>query len=137
MQFRDDQHSEFERRADAIVDEAFRTALPEVLYHYASCAAAEGILRSNVFWASAHDCMNDPAELLASNDVVLSVAKELRSTASGRVAEALDVFLANYSRMHLSKMLATYLMCFSIARDDRSQWCNYGDHGNGICLGVR
>src|ERR1700719_2679311 len=52
-----------------------------VLYHYTSLAGAKGILESQIFGSSAHDCTNDDAELNSANAIVIEVAKACRQSA--------------------------------------------------------
>jgi hypothetical protein len=34
-------------------------------------------------------------------------------------------------------MKTVYLSCFSLAKDDKGQWENYADGGQGLCMAVR
>jgi len=96
-----------------------------------------GILRSQEFWATAHDCTNDQAELVSANEVVIEIARSCRRAARGVAADVLDVFLQHYGSSTIGEIRTMYLICFSSVRDDPHQWENYGDGGRGICLGVR
>jgi Protein of unknown function (DUF2971) len=109
---------------------------PRVLYHYTSMAGAKGILSIQQFWATAHYCTNDPAELSSADSIVVEVARELHHNASGTAARVLDLFASTYSRSHIAKSTTACLVCFSLSRDDEEQWRKYGDNGRGICLGV-
>lgn len=110
---------------------------PPVLYHYTSVVGAEGIISSQQFWATAHHCTNDTAELSSADTAILEVATDLRRTTSGTGARVLDVFLANYAKAHILRSITVCLACFTTARDDHDQWRKYGDDGRGICLGIR
>jgi hypothetical protein len=110
---------------------------PPVLYHYTSWSGAEGILRANEFWATAHDCTNDEAELKSANEIIMGIARRLRNGSSGAMARVLDLFLENYPKVAVTKLMTVYLVCFSAARDDREQWRKYADQGRGVCLGLR
>jgi hypothetical protein len=112
-------------------------SIPRVLYHYTSWAGAEGILSSQQFWATAHYCTNDAAELSCADATVIEVAKELRENVRGTPAEVLDLFVAQYSKARITESMTVCLACFSTARDDKDQWRKYGDDGRGICLGLR
>jgi hypothetical protein len=114
-----------------------RVSPHRVLYHYTKTSGALGILSSQEFWSTAHDCTNDEAELKSADSIVTEVAEACRKNAARTTAEALDIFLANYQHSMITEMRTVYLSCFSIARDDESQWRDYGDNGRGICLGVR
>jgi hypothetical protein len=58
---------------------------PRVLYHYTSWEAAESILRSQRFRASAHDCTNDEAELASADATILEAVRAARENARGIV----------------------------------------------------
>jgi len=111
--------------------------VPRVLYHYTGWEGAKGIISSQQFWATAHDCTNDEAELVSADAMIVEVAQELRKNAAGPAAKVLDLFVSEYSKKQITKMVTVCLACFSVAKDDKDQWTKYGDNGNGICLGVR
>src|SRR2546428_4307826 len=108
---------------------------PSILYHYTTWTGAEGILSSQRFWATAHDCTNDPAELVSANDAILGAVADLRASCTGYIAKVMRGFEASYEDKHISKSGLIYLACFSAARDDANQWRRYGDQGRGVCLG--
>jgi Protein of unknown function (DUF2971) len=109
-----------------------------VLYHYTSLAGALGIVSGQRFWSTAHDCTNDTAELVSAHSIIIEVAQTLRQRyTSGITAKILDTFIENYATSSIDQKRTIYLSCFSVARDDTSQWREYGDRGNGICLGIR
>lgn len=126
-----------DRMFDKAVDAAFRRTSPRILYHYTSWAGAEGILRSQRFWATAHDCTNDDAELRSADAIIVEVARDLRKNAKGAAAVVLDLFLSGYESLQITQLTTIYLSCFSLARDDEEQWRKYGDKGRGVCLGIR
>ena len=127
-----------DRMFDSLVNDAFAPKPPAVLYHYTKMESAANILRSQRFWATAHDCTNDVAELTSADAVIVDVAKELRGTHTGVVAAVLDLFIEGFIKnLHVTKVVPVYLACFSAARDDREQWRNYADEGRGVCLGIR
>jgi hypothetical protein len=110
---------------------------PEVLYHYTSWQAAESIVGSQKFWATAHDSTNDPAELVTADATMLDAFRSALSHASGMTAEVLRLFLDRYEQLRLSASARCYLVCFSERRDDLHQWREYGQRGDGVCLGLR
>lgn len=110
---------------------------PRVLHHYTTWAGAEGILASRQFWATAHECTNDEAELATADAIVIEVAKELRASASGTPLKVLDSFIDRYSQVQITESVTACLVCFSVARDDEQQWKKYADDGFGICLTLR
>jgi DUF2971 family protein len=116
---------------------AGRASPHRVLYHYTTRAGAIGIVGSQKFWSTAHDCTNDEAELISANSIVTAVAEACRPNARGASRTVLDVFLANYPASMLVEVGIVYLACFSTERDDPNQWREYGDKFCGVCLGVR
>jgi hypothetical protein len=122
---------------DKIVGGPSPVEVPRVLYHYTGWEGAEGILSSQQFWATAHDCTNDEAELVSADSIIVDVAKELRKNATGAAARVLDLFVVEYPKKQIARLITVCLACFSLARDDKEQWTKYGDNGNGVCLGVR
>ena len=114
-----------------------RATPPPVLYHYTNWSAAEGILRSKEFWATAHNSTNDDAELQSADQIIMEVAGRLRSGARGSMVTVLELFLEEYSEAAVAKIMTVYLASFSAARDAREQWLKYADEGRGICLGLR
>jgi hypothetical protein len=126
-----------DRMFDEVVEDPHKATPPPILYHYTSWSGAEGILTTNTFWATAHDCTNDEAELQSANEIIIDVARHLRNDAVGAMVRVLDLFLEHYPSMTVAKLMTVYLACFSAARDDRQQWRNYADQGRGVCLGLR
>jgi len=126
-----------DRMFDAVVNDTFRVDVPKVLYHYTTWAGAQGIITSQRFWATAHDCTNDEAELVSADEIIVQVARDLRTKARGAVAKVLDLFLDGYPEQQVTKVMTVYLVCFSAARDDTEQWQKYADNGRGLCLGLR
>ena len=68
---------------------------------------------------------------------MFEIAQTFRKTASGLAARSLDIFLRHYDLEVIARIRTAYLSCFSIARDDESQWKRYGESGKGVCLGIR
>lgn len=65
---------------DGVVGFTSEVEVPRVLYHYTGWEGAKGIIASQQFWATAHDCTNDEAELVSADSIIVEVAKELRET---------------------------------------------------------
>ncbi len=125
---------ELDRSLDRVVGDSFREAPPDTLYHYTSWNGAEGILRHQLFWATAHDCTNDPAELKTADAIVMNVAQRLKDELKGVCSEFLQLLIEGLPKTNVTKVAHIYLACFSAARDKASQWSAYGDNGRGVCL---
>jgi hypothetical protein len=126
-----------DRMFDDVVKKAYDVPAPPILYHYTTWAGASGILSSQRFWATAHECTNDLAELASADSVIVQVAADLLENATGLAREALELFLNGYTDLRVGKILTAGLVCFSAARDDAGQWKRYADNGSGLCLGIR
>lgn len=126
-----------DRIFDREVNPAFAIDAPKVLYRYTTWAGAEGIISSQAFWATAHDCTNDEAELVSANAIIVETVKSQRANATRLTLQVLTAFLRNYGSVQVSELIPTYLACFSALRDDKDQWRKYADNGRGLCLGVR
>jgi hypothetical protein len=107
------------------------------LYHYARFSAAQNILSGQRFWATAPDCTIDQTELISAYPVVTAVARALRKKVTATPRWVLNAFLAIYPQCMDSAMKTVYLTCFSMARDDKTLWRQFGDDSRGICLGIR
>jgi len=113
-------------------------ATPRVLYHYTSWEAAESILTSQQFHATAHDCTNDPAEFASADDTIVELIRFAHDNARGIVTRRiLKLFLDTYDLSRINASRRAYFVCFSISRDDPNQWCRYAQGGSGVCLGLR
>lgn len=122
---------------DSIVHRTIYPKAPSVLYHYTNWGGAAGIVSSQHFHETAHDCTNDDHELLAAHEVITEIAKRLQRKARGAATRALYRFRNAYEELQINKMKTVYMACFSKARDDKEQWNRYGDCGRGVCLGIR
>ena len=129
--------SRLDCQLDQVTDSLSSRNVPEVLYHYTTWAGAQGILTTREFWATSHDCTNDPAELTSVDSVIGKVATELLKTAQNTAAAALETFIEMYPRLQVTRMAPIYIACFTEAGDDEGQWRTYGDNGSGVCLGIR
>lgn len=110
---------------------------PAILYHYTSWEAAENILQTQRFWATAHDCTNDREELTYADHTLVAMADAFESRATGLGRRALRTFIDGYPQHRISASRTTYLVCLSQKRDDPDQWREYGEHGAGVCIGLR
>ena len=125
---------------DRVVSDSYDKSAPPTVYHYTSWNGASGILHSQRFWATAHQCTNDKAELKSADAVILEVAEEVRKGQRNALArEALASFITGFHDrdMKVGSLLTVCLACFSASRDDAEQWKRYGDNGKGLMLGIR
>jgi hypothetical protein len=108
-----------------------------VLYHYTTWEAAENIIATQRFRATAHNCTNDPGELISADATIIEAFTAAQKRASGMTARLLRLFLKTYEHSRIGASPRCYLICFSETRDDPHQWCAYAARGSGVCLGLR
>lgn len=73
----------------------------------------------------------------ATGTAVLAVRNVDHLPSGEHIRAVFDLFRERYSKLHVTNVVTTYLTCFSAARDDPHQWCNYASYGRGVCLGIR
>lgn len=127
----------FEAQVDQLAVQAFGRVPPNLLFHYTTWQGLAGIVASQTFWYTAHDCTNDSSELTSADQRVLELVTSFQETAAPPVARVLKGFVALFERTKISAQATLYLACFSRARDKPSQWRNYADEGRGVCLALR
>lgn len=95
----------------------------DVLYHYTSISALNGILTSRNVWASDCRFLNDQKELINAIDIFIN---KFDGNAKKALSCAFDWY--NFSRAHC---------VFSLSRSPQvlSQWRAYGDDGRGTAVG--
>jgi hypothetical protein len=82
---------------DSVVSDGYNKSAPPTVFHYTSWNGASGILHSQRFWATAHQCTNDRAELKSADAVILEVAEEVRKGQKNVLArEALRLFITGF-----------------------------------------
>jgi len=131
------QRHKLQAKLDRLVDESFAEPAPSILFHYTTWAGFTGIVRTQTLWHTAHDCTNDPAELTSADARVLELTARLQTDASPLVKRVLKDFARSFEPTRISRKTTLYLACFSLARDKASQWRDYADDGQGVCLGIK
>lgn len=127
-----------DRMFDRLVERFPGKAIPSTVYHYTSWAGAEGILKSRELWFTAHDCTNDPGELVSVDETIVRCARELLSEHEGNAADILKKFVDHYDQDRVSLRVPVFLFCLTASRDDPHFWqSEYTDRGAGLCLGFK
>lgn len=113
----------------------FSDPTEQLVYHYCSLPAFEGIIESRCFWAADLRTMNDPREVKGSLSTVTGFLDDLspdEGSLSSQLLERVRQKLGAYSTF-------TRYFCssFTSSRDDLYSWMNYGSRGNGFALGIR
>lgn len=105
------------------------------LHHYSSLDALLSIVKTKALWATNVHYLNDASESELGLDLMREIASEARKTAEGIDAEFLTFFL-EWLDSRMFESASVYVLCFSEAHNQLSQWRGYTAHGRGICLSI-
>lgn len=105
------------------------------LHHYSSLEALLSISKTKALWATNIHYLNDASESELGLEFMRQIADEARKTANGTDAEFLTFFL-DWLNGRVFESASVYVLCFSEAHDQLSQWRGYTAHGRGICLSI-
>jgi hypothetical protein len=119
-------HRKFDRQLTKIrptdMGESFDPELP--LYHYTTAGGFEGIVSSGAMRATNFSFMNDPSEMDYGRKLVLEQLSKKRKEV---INEPIIVKVLRSVERDLKKELSEiYVVSFSSAADDLSQWRAYG-----------
>lgn len=108
--------------------------LPPLLYHYTTSEGFLGIAKSGWLRGTSVRYMNDPAEWVYGQRMVLHCREELKGeTRTGSLARR---WLDEAVFPEIGDGIDAYLVAFSEDRDSLPQWRAYGDDGAGVVLGI-
>ena len=111
------------------------TAVPDFpIYHYTTCEALLGIIRSGVLRANSLDLMNDAAEIRFAASVFRSCLDRRAAVSSGRAFELLSAMQARM-RAVLS-IRNVYSVSFSKSLRDVGMWKLYAEQARGFAFSV-
>ena len=105
------------------------------LHHYTSLEALLSIVKTKALWATNVHYLNDASESELGLEIIRQITAEARKTAEGVDAEFLTFFLGWLSGS-VFESASVYVLCFSEAHDQLSQWRGYTAYGRGICLSI-
>ncbi len=105
------------------------------LHHYTSLTALLSIIKSKRLWATNIRYLNDSSESELGLTRMKQIAEEARITASGIELEILN-YILNWLDKPRSDTQSVYLLSFSEARNQLSQWRGYTTYGQGVCLSI-
>ena len=113
---------------------------PRTLWHYTSAYGLQGIMDSEVLWATSTEFLNDSAELRYGRDLFLQIAAEVAQSASASTAawiERLTDPVSGPLAPWLESNVELYVTCFCSRADLLSQWRAYGggDTAGGYAIG--
>ena len=102
--------------------ELFDPELP--LYHYTTAGGFEGIVSSRAMRATNFSFMNDPSEIAYGRNLVLEQLSDKRKEVKDE--PAIVKVLNRVERALKEELTEIYVVSFSSAKDDLSQWRAYG-----------
>jgi len=96
---------------------------PETVYHYTAAAAFQAIIEQKQIRATNFSFLNDPSEVQYGRRTVEEEIANIRSNADVVVADFLNRVA---SHLTLERFSEVYVVSFTAAGDDLSQWRAYG-----------
>lgn len=105
------------------------------LHHYTSVDALLSIVRTKSLWATNVRYLNDSSESELGLALMREVAEEARTTATGIDSEIL-AYLVEWLDSRRPENAAVYVLSFSTAHNQLSQWRGYTKYGQGVCLSI-
>ncbi len=112
-----------------------------LLYHYCGYDKFESIISSKSLWLTQIVKSNDTEEVLRTFDIIWPKIREKlahKIKNSSKAQEVLNI-LDNQFRLERYVSLngdeTPYGVCLSLNRDLSQNWNEYGEHGEGVCLG--
>lgn len=106
--------------------------MQELLYHYCSLESLLGIARNKCLWASDARFLNDKLEVKEAKNTIdsaIDLIVERLAEVPGH-DQIIERLLKVWGENHLQ-----FVISFSKAADNLSQWRSYGDRGKGVCIG--
>jgi hypothetical protein len=111
------------------INESDDKNIPDYLYHYTSLSSFEKIVKANDILLFDSYQLNDYME----NNVLLSVINSVLSENKNLFTkEYIDALTRTFNYKY--RISLPYVFCLSEKYNSLSQWRNYGDECNGICI---
>jgi hypothetical protein len=104
----------------------------KLLYHYCGLDSLLGIAQNKCVWACDSRFLNDKLEIKAAKNAI-ETAIDLIEKALVDLPRRDDVIQRLESAWEQDHI--QFVISFSTAADDLSQWRSYGDRGKGVCIG--
>jgi hypothetical protein len=105
------------------------------LHHYTSIDALLSIVKTKVLWATNIRYLNDSSESELGLTLMREVITQELKTATGIDLEVLT-FLAEWLDARRIENASVYVLSFSTAHNQLSQWRGYTRYGHGVCLSI-
>ncbi len=104
----------------------------QTLFHYTSLSGFKGIITDRNIWATDIGYLNDTREFTCALDAILSRIDE-RTKSHPELMKHLRTLIENFALRR--ETTPPYVVSFSEARDNLSQWRGYCGQGAGVSLG--
>jgi hypothetical protein len=106
----------------------------DLLWHYTSLDAFLSIAETKQLRATSLYYLNDASEGALGPTILRRRALEASAKATGADKEFLEELVRWLDLWPVA--IGVYVLCFSVTRDDLSQWRGYTPHGRGLALGI-
>src|SRR5450759_3987905 len=108
------------------------------LFHYTDSNGLLGILRSEVFWATNVQYLNDSSELAYCIALIRDRLERKKIAVSrNALSPTAKLFVAAQNTFNPFPNLTVYVSCFCEEGDLLSQWRGYGHAGGGYAIGIQ
>ncbi len=105
------------------------------LHHYTSLPVLLSIIKSKRLWATNIRYLNDSSESELGLTRTRQIAEEAQTTAKGIDLEVLN-YVIDWLDKPRSETQSVYLVSFSEAQNQLSQWRGYTTYGQGVCISI-
>ncbi len=105
------------------------------LFHYTTVDALFGIIKSETFWFTSIYHMDDDQELSFGFGISHSLLSAALQREDVHVKTFLKPLVDDVGFERIKRRFEFYSVSFG-QKDDPQQWADYGDHGNGVALGL-
>lgn len=106
------------------------------LHHYTNLPALQSILSQKKLWATHVRYLNDDSESELGLAIMRQLADEAKLSARSIDSEVLSYFLEWLNKPRPGNE-SVYVLSFSEARNSLSQWRQYTQYGQGVCLSIQ
>jgi hypothetical protein len=123
----------------AAINEHVSKPIPDVLWHYTSFGAFQGIVTSKKIWATEYRFLNDQEEIRHAKELAQALVDEERENIGdfavrATIRSAVNVVFSPRSILHEENQ-RVMVASFSEVGDQLSQWRGYANDSRGVSVG--
>jgi hypothetical protein len=112
------------------------------LWHYTTGTSLISIFESKSFFSTQLSCLNDSTELRYASEHFRKALQIRRTsiTSTGLASQLLDgaiEYFVENTDLPIQVVVPHFVTCFTLKRDDLSQWRAYGNGENGYAIGFK